>query len=124
MAWIILLLSACLEAVWATALDASNGFREPLPTAIFLAAGILSMVGLSRAMKSIPVSVAYSVWTGLGAALTASYAMLTGAESAGLLKLLFLAGIVGCAAGLKLVDRPAAHPAPGTGSSRPPGTAP
>ena len=38
MAWIVLILSAVLEAVWATALEASNGFTVLLPSVIFAAA--------------------------------------------------------------------------------------
>ncbi|MFJ7750120.1 DMT family transporter [Arthrobacter sp. NPDC097144] len=104
MPWIVLLLSAVLEAVWATALDASAGFTVLLPTLVFLAAGIASMVGLSYAMKFIPVSTAYAVWTGLGAVLTVAYAMIFGNEAPGILKILFLAGIIGCVVGLKFVD--------------------
>ena len=106
MPWIVLLLSAVLEAVWATALDASAGFTLLVPTLIFLAAGIASMVGLSYAMNSIPISTAYAVWTGLGAVLTVAYAMLSGGEQPGVLKILFLAGIIGCVVGLKFVDSP------------------
>ena len=115
MPWIILLLSAVLEAVWATALDASAGFTVLLPSLIFLAAGALSMVGLSYAMNFIPISTAYAVWTGLGAVLTVAYAMIFGNEQPGLLKILFLAGIIGCVAGLKLVESPA-------GTEQPQGT--
>ncbi|GAA3293139.1 DMT family transporter [Arthrobacter citreus] len=107
MPWIVLLLSAVLEAVWATALDASAGFTILLPSLIFLAAGVLSMVGLSYAMNFIPISTAYAVWTGLGAVLTVAYAMIFGNEQPGLLKILFLAGIIGCVVGLKFVDSPA-----------------
>lgn len=107
MPWIVLFLSAVLEAVWATALDASAGFTVVVPTVIFLLACIASMVGLAYAMKSIPISTAYAVWTGLGAVLTVTYAMLSGGEQPGLLKILFLAGIIGCVVGLKFVDSPA-----------------
>jgi len=110
MAWIILILSAVLEAVWATALEASNGFTVLLPSVIFAAAAALSMAGLGYAMKFIPISTAYAVWTGLGAVLTVAWAMATGSEEPGVLKVLFLAGIIGCVIGLKLVDK--ASPAP------------
>lgn len=108
MPWIILLLSAVLEAVWATALDASAGFTLLVPSLIFLVACIASMAGLAYAMKSIAISTAYAVWTGLGAVLTVAYAMAVGNEQPGLLKILFLAGIIGCVVGLKFVDSPAA----------------
>ncbi|WP_423182476.1 DMT family transporter [Arthrobacter sp. NyZ413] len=100
-AWVILLASAVLEAVWATALGLSAGFSQLIPTIVFAVAASLSMVGLGMAVKRIPLGTAYAVWVGIGAALTVGWAMATGVEPASPLKLLFIAGIVGCAAGLK-----------------------
>lgn len=107
MSWFILILSAVFEAVWATALGLSDGFSQPVPTIVFLVGTVLSMAGLGYAMKSIPISTAYAVWTGLGAALTVGYAMLTGAETVSILKVVFLLGIVACVIGLKVVKAPA-----------------
>lgn len=100
-AWAILLASAVLEAVWATALGLSDGFRQAMPTVVFAVTAALSMIGLGLAVKRIPLGTAYAVWVGIGAALTVGWAMSTGVEPASPLKLLFIAGIVGCAAGLK-----------------------
>jgi quaternary ammonium compound-resistance protein SugE len=100
-AWLLLLSSAVLEAVWATALGLSDGFTHPLPTVVFAVTATLSMVGLGLAIRTIPLGTAYAVWVGIGAALTVGWAMATGVEPFNLLKVLFIAGIVGCAAGLK-----------------------
>lgn len=102
-AWIVLLFSAVLEAVWATALGQSQGFTQPIPILVFLIAVTFSMLGLGRAMSAIPVGTAYAVWTGTGAVLTVTYAMLTGTEPATVLKVVFLAGIIGCVIGLKML---------------------
>ena len=115
MPWVLLVVSAFLEAVWASALAASEGFSRPLPTALFAVAITLSMLGLARAARSIPMSTAYAVWTGLGAALTVAWAMAFGAEAASVAKVLLILGIVGSVVGLKLVG----HPEP----VRPPGAA-
>jgi len=100
-AWLLLLASAVLEAVWATALGLSDGFTRPLPTLIFAVTATLSMIGLGLAIRSIALGTAYAVWVGIGAALTVGWAMATGMEPFSLWKVLFIAGIVGCAAGLK-----------------------
>lgn len=111
MPWVILLISAVLEAVWATALGASNGFTRLGPTIVFGIALTLSMLGLGWAAKSIPIGTAYAVWTGTGAALTVAWAMLMGGEAASVVKVLFLIGIVGCVVGLKLThSEPADEP--------------
>ncbi|RAY13341.1 QacE family quaternary ammonium compound efflux SMR transporter [Actinomadura craniellae] len=101
MSWILLVLSGVLEAVWATALGRSQGFTKPVATVVFAVALVVSMAGLAYAMRELPVGTSYVVWVGIGAVLTAAYGMLTGAEPASVLKVLFLAGIVGCIIGLK-----------------------
>lgn len=104
MAWIILVVSGVLEAVWATALGESDGFRKPVPTVIFVVATIASVAGLGLAMRTLPTGTAYAVWVGIGAGLTVTYAMATGAEPTSLFKILFILMIVGGVVGLKLVS--------------------
>ncbi len=103
MAWLILVASGVLEAVWATALSKSEGFSRLVPSLIFVVSLALSMVGLAVAMRSLPTGTSYAVWVAVGAVLTVGYAMLTGAESASMLKVVLMTGIVGCVLGLKLV---------------------
>lgn len=112
LAWPVLLASAVLEAVWANALSASQGFTRPVPGVIFLVATIASVVGLSMAMVHIPTGTAYAVWTSVGTVLTVAYAVAVGAEEMSWLKVVFLAGIVLCVVGLKRLDRPGG-PEPG-----------
>ena len=104
MAWLVLVASGVLEAVWATAMDRSNGFSRLIPSLIFAVALVFSMAGLAFAMRSLPTGTSYAVWVGVGAVLTVGYAMLTGAETASPVKVLLIAGVVGCIAGLKAVS--------------------
>jgi len=108
MGWIVLVISAVFEAIWATALGRSEGFTQPVPTVVFFVGVVISMIGLGYAMRSIPISTAYAVWVGIGAALTVGFAMITGEETASALKIVFLLGIIGCVIGLKLVGTPKA----------------
>lgn len=103
MNWAVLVLSGILESVWAIALGKSEGFTKLAPTLVFLAALVLSMVGLSYAVRSLPTGTAYAIWVGIGAALTVVYGMITGAETVTLAKVLLIAGLIGCVVGLKLV---------------------
>ncbi|KRB36173.1 DMT family transporter [Microbacterium sp. Root180] len=103
MAWVILILSGVLEAVWATALGRSEGFTKLWPTIIFGVTLILSMGGLALAMREISTGTAYAVWVGIGASLTVAYAMITGDESFSIVKMLLILGLVGCVVGLKVV---------------------
>jgi quaternary ammonium compound-resistance protein SugE len=101
MAWLVLVLSGVLEAVWATALGRSEGFTRLTPSIVFAVSAALSMVGLAYAMRELPVGTSYAVWVGIGASLTVAYAMATGAEPVSAVKVLLLVGIIGCVAGLK-----------------------
>lgn len=103
MAWLILLVSGVLEAVWATALSKSAGFSRLVPSLIFLVALVFSMAGLAIAMRSLPPGTSYAVWVAVGAVLTVGYAMLTGAESVSVIKAALMLGLVACVVGLKLV---------------------
>lgn len=103
MSWFVLVLSGVLEAVWATALDKSEGLSRLVPSIVFFVALALSMTGLGFAMKTLPVGTSYAVWVGIGAVLTVAYAMVTGTESVSAVKVLLLLGIVGCVVGLKLL---------------------
>lgn len=103
MSWVILVVSGLLEAVWATALGRSEGFTRLAPSIVFGVGLVASMAGLAFAMREIPVGTAYAVWVGIGAALTVGYAMVTGAETVSVVKVLLILGLVGCVVGLKLV---------------------
>lgn len=99
MAWLVLVVSGLLEAGWALSLKASNGFTRLWPTVSFAVLLVLSMLGLAYALKSLPVGVAYAVWTGIGAATTAVIAVYAFGETMNVVKavslVLIVAGIVG-----------------------------
>ncbi|MCB5282719.1 SMR family transporter [Arthrobacter sp. AL08] len=106
MAWLILVLSGSLEAVWAAALHRTtqaSGRRRIAPAVVFLISVLASTGGLAVAMQSIPTGTAYAVWVGVGVVLTSAYAMITKVEPATRGRILLLGGIVACVAGLKLV---------------------
>ncbi|MCT9621142.1 multidrug efflux SMR transporter [Curtobacterium sp. C2H10] len=119
MPWIVLFVSAALETVWATALGASDGFTELRPTIVFAITIVVSLGAFGYVLKHIPISTAYAVWTGTGAALTVLWGMATGAEPVTALRVLLIAGIVGCVVGLKLVPaRPAGPARPAAAAAR------
>ena len=102
MSWIVLVVSGLLEAVWATALSRSEGFSRLVPSVVFVVSLAASMAGLAYALRELPVGTAYAVWVGIGASLTAGYAMATGAEPVTVVRIVLILGIGACVAGLKL----------------------
>lgn len=103
MAWIVLVLSGIMEAVWATALGKSDGFTRLGPTLVFIGGLVLSMAGLAWAMRSIPIGTSYVVWVGIGAVLTVAYTIVFDGEPASPLRIFLLLGIVGCVIGLRVL---------------------
>ncbi|WP_394620555.1 DMT family transporter [Lentzea sp. JNUCC 0626] len=104
MYWVVLIASGVLEAVWATALAASKGFRRPWPVVVFAVSMTASVVGLAWAMRGIPVGTAYAVWVGVGAVLTVLVAVLRREEKLDVKRALVLTALVGCVVGLKVVS--------------------
>ena len=102
MAWLVLILSGVLEAVWAVALGKSEGFSRLVPSVVFLVGLVLSMGGLAYALRTLPVGTGYAVWVGVGASLTVLFGMVTGDESVSVVKVVLLVGLIGCVIGLKL----------------------
>jgi quaternary ammonium compound-resistance protein SugE len=71
MAWIILVLAGLAEIGWAIGLKYTEGFTRLWPSVGTATAMVLSVVLLGIAVKSLPMGVAYAVWTGIGIAGTA-----------------------------------------------------
>jgi quaternary ammonium compound-resistance protein SugE len=120
MAWVYLTIAGLLEVVWAIGLKYTEGFTRLWPSVTTVAAMIASLYFLALAVRSLPIGTAYAVWTGLGAALTVTYAITFGGESSSALKVLFLAGIIACVIGLKLVHSREERVAAAVGAMPPP----
>lgn len=67
MAWIYLAFAGVFEVVWATTLKLSDGFSKLNYTALTIVGMGLSFWLLSQATKTLPLSTAYPIWTGIGA---------------------------------------------------------
>jgi len=67
MAWIILIIAGLLETIWALSLKASQGFTNPLWSAVTMITAGSSFWLLGYALRILPVGTAYAVWTGIGA---------------------------------------------------------
>ncbi len=104
MSWLVLVVSGMFEAVWAVALSRSEGFTRLVPSVVFVVALVISMGGLAWAMKELPVGTSYAVWVAIGAVLAVVYSMATGQEPVTVLRVLFLAMIVGGVVGLRLTE--------------------
>ncbi len=105
MAWVWLTVAGLLEVVWATAMKYSEGFTKLGWSALTLGAMILSFGLLSLAMKQLPLGTAYATWTGIGAIGSVIVGILFLGEPRDLLRLLFVAMILGGILGLKITSK-------------------
>lgn len=87
MAWFILITAGLFETAWAIALKKSDGLSHLVPTLVFLVTMTISLVLLSIALRSLPVSVGYAVWTGIGAVGAAILGMTWLGEAASLTRI-------------------------------------
>ena len=67
MAWIYLLIAGLFEVGWAISIKYSQGFTRLGPSVATIALMILSFGFLSRALRTLPLGTAYTIWTGIGA---------------------------------------------------------
>jgi quaternary ammonium compound-resistance protein SugE len=100
-AWLLLTLAGLLEIVWAVGLKYTEGFTRTVPSAITVAAMVISMYLLALAARTLPIGTAYAVWTGIGAA-GALLGLMLFHESANPVRLGCIALIVAGVIGLKL----------------------
>ncbi|MGB6241596.1 MAG: multidrug efflux SMR transporter [Castellaniella sp.] len=64
--WTYLIIAIAAEVVATSALKASNGFTRLLPSSITVIGYGLAFYLLALALKTIPVGIAYAVWSGVG----------------------------------------------------------
>lgn len=97
--WIYLGLAIILEVVGTTCMKLSNGFSRLLPSLWMGVFYVLSFSALTMALKQIPVSTAYAIWSGVGTALIATIGFAFFQESATLMKIgsliLVILGVLG-----------------------------
>lgn len=67
MAWVYLGIAGLFEVGFSFFMKESSGFNNLKPSVLFFICSFLSLFFLNKAVSTIPISVAYTVWTGIGA---------------------------------------------------------
>lgn len=102
MAWVYLIAAGLLEVGWAVGLKSTQGFTRFWPSLWTAAAIVGSMVLLAMAARTIPISVAYAVWTGIGVLGATVLGIAILGEPLSAMRIFCLALILGGVIGLKL----------------------
>lgn len=66
MGWVYLIIAIICEVIATSALKASNGFTQTLPSIIVTVGYGASFYFLSLTLKVIPIGIAYAIWSGIG----------------------------------------------------------
>lgn len=69
--WVFLAVAIVSEVIATSALKASDGFSRLAPSVIVIAGYATAFYFLSLTLRTIPVGVAYAIWSGAGVALIA-----------------------------------------------------
>jgi quaternary ammonium compound-resistance protein SugE len=102
MAWLMLFAAGLFEIGFTTCMRYTDGFKNLGWNIGFFICAFTSFTLLEKAAKTIPLGTAYAVWVGIGAVGTLAVGVVTHEETLGLVRLMLIAGLVACIAGLKL----------------------
>ena len=107
MAWLYLIIAAIFELGWPLGFKLSDIHPERfwLHMCISVVCMLLSGVFLYLAQKTIPISTAYIVWTGIGAIGTLVMGIVFFGDSASFLRLFFAFLILVGAVGLEVITK-------------------
>jgi quaternary ammonium compound-resistance protein SugE len=101
-AWVYLAVAAVFEIVFALGMKYSEGFTKPWPSLVTVV-GVIGGIGfLGLALKDLPVSVAYPIWTAVGTLGTVAFGFVLLGEALTTVKILSALAIVAGVAGLKV----------------------
>lgn len=98
--WLWLLLAGAFEIGMTTALKLEQ--QDSRFLWVFLACAIAGFECLAKAIRTIPLGLAYAIWTGIGAVGTVLIGALAFGDPLGLVRVLLLTGLVAAMIGLKL----------------------
>lgn len=108
-AWLLLALAIVAEVIGTSALKASEGFTRLAPSGLVVLGYAVSFYCLSLVLRSIPVGVAYAIWSGLGIVLITLVAWVAYGQTVDLAGVLGMALILAGVLVLNLFSKTAGH---------------
>ncbi|GLS14345.1 SMR family transporter [Hydrogenophaga electricum] len=107
--WLALGISIVAEVVGTSALKASEGFTRLWPSVLVVAGYAVAFYCLSLVLRTIPVGVAYAIWSGLGIVLITVVAFVLYGQKIDLAGLIGMGLIVAGVLVLNLFSRATPH---------------
>ncbi|WP_058308384.1 DMT family transporter [Gracilibacillus massiliensis] len=103
MEWFVLILAGLFEMLAVMMMNQWHHDKSKISMILMISSFAASFVFLSIALKSLPMSLAYAIWTGIGAAGGALIGIIIYNESKNAKRLFFLTIIIVSVIGLKAV---------------------
>lgn len=105
MAWLYLVTAGVFEIFWAVGIKYCDGLKITFPLVLVIISMGLSIIFLGLATKTIPMSIAYAIWTGIGIVGVFAYGLLILKDPISTSSIVFvgmiLIGIIGLKLGVK-----------------------
>jgi len=102
MAWFYLFVAGIFEIFWAVGIKYCDGFKITLPLVLVIISMALSVIFLGLATRTIPMSIAYAVWTGIGIIGVFTYGLFILKDPISVKNIIFVGMILIGIVGLKL----------------------
>lgn len=102
LSWICLMLAICFEVAGTACMKISHGFTKIVPSILIFVFYGLCIAFLTYSIKRIELSIAYTIWAGVGTALIAIISIIYFDEPMTLIKFISIILIVIGVAGLNL----------------------
>jgi small multidrug resistance pump len=107
--WFFLAIAIVSEVIATSALKASNGFTRLAPSAVVVIGYCVAFYCLSLTLRTIPVGIAYAVWSGVGVVLISSVGWIVYGQRLDLAALVGMALIVAGIIVLNAFSRSVVH---------------
>ena len=107
--WLFLAIAIIAEVIATSALKSSEGFTRLVPAFIVVAGYGAAFYFLSLTLKSIPIGIAYAVWSGIGIVLVTAIAWVLHGQKLDFYGFVGISLIVSGVAVLNLLSKTNAH---------------
>ncbi len=107
--WIYLAIAIVAEVIATSALKASDGFSQWLPSVVVVVGYGLAFYFLALTLRSIPVGIAYAIWSGLGIVLVTLIALVLYGQKPDLPAVIGMALIITGVVVMQLFSRTTGH---------------
>jgi small multidrug resistance pump len=107
--WIFLFIAIVSEVIATSALKATQDFTRPWPSVLVVVGYVSAFYFLSLTLRTIPVGIAYAIWSGVGVALIALVAWVLYGQTLDMPAFIGIALIVAGVAVLNLYSKAVPH---------------